>query len=184
LGWGTVAANAAIAAAYWALPLAGLWLLRRRPSLAPDRLLALLCLAFVGLCGTTHALDAATFWWPAYRLNAVVRTLTALVSLATLGVLVWRRRVLLSLPTPAEYAAALADRDEALTSAALSHANLRRMFEMRDRQNAKLTAELDAMRDSVLRLQADAAHHEFRRASDAELAALRAHMHAIRGAMQ
>jgi len=35
------------------------------------------------LCGTTHLIDAMVFWWPAYRLGALIRFLTGVVSLFT-----------------------------------------------------------------------------------------------------
>jgi light-regulated signal transduction histidine kinase (bacteriophytochrome) len=39
--------------------------------------------AFILLCGSTHFIDAIMFWVPMYRLNAIVRLATAIVSLAT-----------------------------------------------------------------------------------------------------
>jgi hypothetical protein len=39
--------------------------------------------AFIVLCGTTHIVDAIMFWAPAYRVNAMVRVATAVVSMAT-----------------------------------------------------------------------------------------------------
>lgn len=39
--------------------------------------------AFILLCGTTHFLDAMMFWVPMYRLNALLRLATAVVSLLT-----------------------------------------------------------------------------------------------------
>jgi signal transduction histidine kinase len=40
-----------------------------------------LFLAFVILCGLTHLVDALLFWWPAYRLSAILRFVTAIVSI-------------------------------------------------------------------------------------------------------
>lgn len=39
--------------------------------------------AFILLCGTTHFLDALMFWVPMYRLDALVRFVTGVVSLLT-----------------------------------------------------------------------------------------------------
>ena len=39
--------------------------------------------AFILACGSTHLLDAITFWFPAYRLNALVRFITGVVSWTT-----------------------------------------------------------------------------------------------------
>jgi light-regulated signal transduction histidine kinase (bacteriophytochrome) len=35
------------------------------------------------LCGTTHLMDAVIFWWPAYRLSALIRFATAIASIFT-----------------------------------------------------------------------------------------------------
>jgi signal transduction histidine kinase len=42
-----------------------------------------LFIAFILLCGTTHLIDAVIFWWPAYRLSALVRFIIAVVSIFT-----------------------------------------------------------------------------------------------------
>ena len=39
--------------------------------------------AFIVLCGTTHLVDAIMFWAPAYRVNAMIRVATAMVSMIT-----------------------------------------------------------------------------------------------------
>ena len=39
--------------------------------------------AFIVLCGTTHFMDALMFWLPVYRLNALLRLATAIISLMT-----------------------------------------------------------------------------------------------------
>jgi signal transduction histidine kinase len=44
----------------------------------------LLFVAFILLCGITHLMDAIIFWWPAYRLSALIRLLTAIVSVFTI----------------------------------------------------------------------------------------------------
>src|SRR5690606_26019929 len=38
-------------------------------------------------CGTVHLVEAAAFWWPAYRLSGIVKLLTAVVSCAGVVVL-------------------------------------------------------------------------------------------------
>ncbi len=40
-------------------------------------------IAFILFCGLTHFIDAVIFWWPAYRLSALLRFFTALVSVIT-----------------------------------------------------------------------------------------------------
>lgn len=59
--------------------------------------------AFILLCGITHLLDAAMFWWPTYRLNALVRFFTAVVSLSTVFALIKDLPKALALRHPEEY---------------------------------------------------------------------------------
>lgn len=49
----------------------------------PFRNLYLLFIGFIVLCGLTHLLDGLMFWWPAYRLSALMRFFTALISVVT-----------------------------------------------------------------------------------------------------
>jgi PAS domain S-box-containing protein len=42
---------------------------------------------FIFFCGTTHFVDAIIFWFPLYRLNAVILSMTALISWITVFVL-------------------------------------------------------------------------------------------------
>ena len=39
--------------------------------------------AFILLCGLTHLVDAVIFWVPAYRISALVRFITGIVSIGT-----------------------------------------------------------------------------------------------------
>lgn len=116
LVWAMVVSNLVITACYLTLPVGGWWILRRKPNLAPDKVLAVLSLVFVVLCGMTHAVDAAMFYWPGYHLNLVARWATAVVSAVT----VWRlwavRRVIARFASPAEYEAVIRDRDAALAT--------------------------------------------------------------------
>lgn len=85
-GWLYIVADLAIWAAYFTIPAFIIMLVLRRRDL-PFLNVFWLFGAFILVCGTTHLLDALAFWWPAYRLNAFVRLLTALTSWATIGAL-------------------------------------------------------------------------------------------------
>jgi anti-sigma regulatory factor (Ser/Thr protein kinase) len=73
--------------AYLWIPLVMVWAYRshRRDLLlhAPTYLIFLLYTVFITACGWTHFFDALMFVDPVYRLNGVVRALTAIVSVAT-----------------------------------------------------------------------------------------------------
>jgi signal transduction histidine kinase len=81
-GWLYIASDVAIWAAYFAIPLLLFRILNKRKDIPFPKIIWLF-IAFILLCGTTHLIDAVIFWWPAYRLSALVRFATALVSIFT-----------------------------------------------------------------------------------------------------
>ncbi len=86
--WSMVAADAAVAAAYFSIPLSILVFVRKRPDVRFHSV-ALLFSAFIFACGVTHLMDVWTIWNPDYGLQALAKVVTALISLAT-AVAVWR----------------------------------------------------------------------------------------------
>jgi two-component system cell cycle sensor histidine kinase/response regulator CckA len=96
-GWVHIVADTAIFAAYFAIPcLLAYFLIRRRdvPFLPVFWLFA----AFILSCGIGHAIEASIFWHPWYRLSALIKVCTALVSWATVVALVPLLPKALSLP--------------------------------------------------------------------------------------
>ncbi len=91
-GWTHVAADVAIFGAYLAIPLSIAFFLSKRRDIQLSALWWLFG-AFVLSCGMTHLIEATLFWHPWYRLSALMKVITALVSWATV-VVIYR-----SLPT-------------------------------------------------------------------------------------
>jgi PAS domain S-box-containing protein len=81
-GWFYIISDLLIWSAYFAIPLTILKYLSRRVNTRFLRAYFLFA-AFILACGSTHLLDAITFWFPAYRLNALVRFITGVVSWVT-----------------------------------------------------------------------------------------------------
>jgi PAS domain S-box-containing protein len=81
-GWLYIISDLLIWSAYFAIPLAILKYISRKVNARFVRLYFLFA-AFILACGSTHLLDAITFWYPAYRLNALVRFITGVVSWVT-----------------------------------------------------------------------------------------------------
>ncbi|RYE21087.1 MAG: hypothetical protein EOP42_26410 [Sphingobacteriaceae bacterium] len=79
-GWLYIFSDLTIWLAYFAIPFFLIKLLIKRKDV-PMNGVIILFLAFVFLCGLTHLIDAIIFWWPAYRLSAVLRFATAIVSI-------------------------------------------------------------------------------------------------------
>lgn len=81
-GWLYIISDLLIWSAYFAIPLIILKFISRRAKARFIRAYFLFA-GFILACGSTHLLDAITFWYPAYRLNALVRLITGIVSWAT-----------------------------------------------------------------------------------------------------
>ena len=90
-----------IALAYFSIPVALVYVARRRPELRYNWILVLFA-AFIVLCGMTHLFNVWALWQPLYRLDGVIKLLTGVVSVAT-AVVLWRLiPEALRLPTAAE----------------------------------------------------------------------------------
>jgi signal transduction histidine kinase len=85
--WLHVSADALIALAYYVIPFALIYFVRKRRDLAFDWMFVLFGI-FILACGTTHVLGIITLWNPVYRLDGVVKAITALASIATAFLLV------------------------------------------------------------------------------------------------
>lgn len=86
-GWLYIISDITIWLAYFMIPVILIWFIQQRPHI-PFLPVFWLFGAFIILCGATHLIDAIIFWWPAYRLSAIVRFVTAIVSMATVFALV------------------------------------------------------------------------------------------------
>lgn len=86
-GWIHIISDLAIWGAYLAIPFILILFITRRKDF-PFHNVFWLFGAFIFACGTTHWLEAAMFWWPAYRLMGLVKAATALISWATVIALI------------------------------------------------------------------------------------------------
>ncbi len=82
-GWLYIASDLLIWFSYFMIPVIIINYLAKKKHALKFNKTYLYFAAFIVLCGTTHFLDAVMFWFPMYRLNALVRFATALVSLLT-----------------------------------------------------------------------------------------------------
>jgi PAS domain S-box-containing protein len=87
-GWMYIISDILIWLSYFAIPVILLFYAWKKKDSLPFRKVFLLFVAFILACGLTHLLDAVIFWWPAYRLSALLRLATASVSVLTVFALV------------------------------------------------------------------------------------------------
>jgi signal transduction histidine kinase/CheY-like chemotaxis protein len=99
--WTYAVSDIGIGVAYFTIPLALAIFVQQRRDLV-FRPIFWLFVAFILLCGATHWLDVLTLWVPAYGLQAMVKAMTAVVSLVTAITLWWQMPQALALPSPAQ----------------------------------------------------------------------------------
>ena len=86
-GWLYIISDLLIWSAYFTIPLVILKYVSKKQNIRFVRLYFLFA-AFILACGSTHFLDAAAFWFPAYRLNGLMRFVTGVLSWITVFYLV------------------------------------------------------------------------------------------------
>lgn len=82
-GWLYIISDLSIWLAYFAIPFILAFFYYRRKREIPYKTVFILFIGFIIACGLTHLIDAIIFWWPAYKLSAMLRLGTALVSWGT-----------------------------------------------------------------------------------------------------
>ena len=102
--WLQVVSDSLIALSYYAIPLLLVSFMRRRRDLNFRWIFVAFAL-FILACGTTHLLGVVTVWHPIYRLEGLVKAVTAAASLATAVLLVPLIPTLVALPSPSGLAA-------------------------------------------------------------------------------
>jgi two-component system sensor kinase FixL len=99
--WLHSVSDGVIALSYYSIPAALAYFAYKRKDL-PFQGIFVLFVLFILACGTTHLLGAITLWEPVYRLDGLVKALTAVVSLPTAVALWWLMPKALALPSQEE----------------------------------------------------------------------------------
>ena len=133
--WLNVGSDGLIAAAYFAIPVSLVTLVRRRMTAIPFPAIFLMFAAFILLCGLTHIMEIWTVWNPAYRLGGALKLVTGIVSLATTVTLVRLIPLALQLRSPQ---ALQREVDARTAELAQSNATLRRTIEELERQREQV----------------------------------------------
>ena len=108
-GWLYICSDLAIWAAYFVIPIFLFQFIKKKPNI-PLPTVFWLFGAFIIFCGLTHLMDAIIFWWPGYRLSAMLRFITAVVSWITIFAIYKYIPAALSLKTSKDFEAELIER--------------------------------------------------------------------------
>jgi PAS domain S-box-containing protein len=123
-----VISDLVVAISYFAIPLVLLRVVLKRKERLFRRL-AILFVLFIGACGTTHLLEVWTIWHPMYRLEAVVKAATALLSVTTALVLARLLAQIHRLPSVSELDKQMEERRWAEAAAAEKEERFRKFVE-------------------------------------------------------
>lgn len=102
--WLSVISDMAISLAYYAIAILLFWFLRKRQDVKFSWILVAFG-GFILACGTTHLLGVWTLWHATYRLDGVMKAITALASVITIVLMVPLLPALVVLPNPRQLAA-------------------------------------------------------------------------------
>ncbi len=97
--WLNAGSDFLIALAYYCIPFFLVYLVKKRRDL-PFNWAFLLFSFFILACGTTHVMGIVTIWKPLYRLDGVIKGVTALASMATAIAVLPLIPKVLALPSP------------------------------------------------------------------------------------
>lgn len=146
VGWMHVVSDIGIWSAYFAIPLVLASFVARKQDL-PFRSIFILFAAFILLCGLTHLVDAAIFWWPIYRFGAVLKLFTAAVSWGTVLALFPVVPQVLALRSPQELEREIDRRREAEERLQQANAELEQRVQERTAELSQAIEQLSSERE-------------------------------------
>ena len=142
--WLHILSDLVIWLSYFMIPLTlAYFMYKKRAESIPFRSVLLLFIVFILGCGLTHLTDAAMFWWPAYRVNAFIRLITAVVSFGTVFALVRIAPRVAALRTPDALEKMVEDRTHELQALNITLQGEIRQRERVEEKLKKLNAELE-----------------------------------------
>jgi len=142
LVWLHVVSDALIALAYFSIPIALIYFIRKRRDL-PFNWMFLCFGTFIMACGTTHAMEVWTLWHGMYWLSGAIKAVTAMASVPTAILLVHLVPRALALPSPEAMKLEIAERKRA--QQALHEAKEELELKVRER-----TAELSKANEELV----------------------------------
>jgi two-component system CheB/CheR fusion protein len=131
-GWLYIISDIVTGICYFLIPFILWFFLYKNKQWKSFRAIIVLFILFIVACGSTHLIDAAIFWWPAYRVSALLRVLTAIVSTTTVFALIKIAPRILQLKSPEALEKLVAER-----TAELSDLNQRLQLEIESRKIAE-----------------------------------------------
>jgi signal transduction histidine kinase/CheY-like chemotaxis protein len=146
--WLNVISDGLIALSYYAIPFLLFRFIRRRKDLSFQWIFVAFAV-FILACGTTHLMAVWTIWTATYRLDGVIKAITALASMLTAILLVPLTPKLIALPSPAQLEAINAGLEKEIGERKNAEEQVRCMNAELEHRVAERTAELLAANEQL-----------------------------------
>ncbi|HTM49240.1 MAG TPA: ATP-binding protein [Bryobacteraceae bacterium] len=170
--WLHVTSDALIALAYFFIPFTLVHLVRKRPDLVFNWMFVLFSI-FILACGATHAMAIWTLWHATYRLDGVVKLITAVASVPTAILLIRLVPEVVKLPSPEQLrsanlalAAEIAERKRAEEEVRKLNAQLELRVQERTLQLESSNLKLQQLNDALRRSNDDLNHFAYAASHD------------------
>lgn len=156
LVWLHVISDILIALAYFSIPIALIYFIKKRRDLPFNWIFACFGL-FIMACGATHAMEVWTLWHANYWLSGAIKALTAMASVPTAILLFDLIPKALAIPSPDALRAEIAERMRAQVALSEAKNELERRVQERTAEltnaNARLIAEIEYRKQAEDRLR-------------------------------
>ena len=146
-GWLHIVSDTSIWAAYFLIPVILFYFKRISNGDLPKPVHRMIpyFMAFIFFCGTTHLIDAAMFYYPAYRFLGVMKAATALISWATVLSLIPVMPKFLKLRTGNE----VQEIEKEVVALKLEKAEVERLLEMAKDTNEQIKLKLSEVEKAL-----------------------------------
>jgi chemotaxis family two-component system sensor kinase Cph1 len=146
--WLHVASDAGISAAYLLVAGALMRNYRAHPTALLARLFWVCAIVFFAV-GAAHLLEAAMFWWPAFRLTVLVEASAAVISLLTAVVVIPLLPQAVALRSPSDIRREIDQRRKTEMELRQTHAQLEGVIEQRTAELASKNQEMEQFLNTV-----------------------------------
>lgn len=141
-GWLYITSDLLVWSAYFAIPFIIIRYISKKHDARFIRLYFLFA-GFILACGATHFFDAVTFWYPVYRINALIRFITGLLSWITVLYLIRLLPLAFSLRSSRELEAEVEQRKKAEAQVRELNNTLERKVQQRTLELERKNKELE-----------------------------------------
>jgi two-component system, NarL family, sensor histidine kinase UhpB len=146
--WLHVISDGVITLSYYCIPLALVYLVRRRQDL-PFNWIFWMFGAFIRGCGTTHLMEIWTVWHPTYFLSGIVKATTAAISVATALALIPLIPKAIALPSPQQLRSVNSELERQVAARTQRERDLMRLTQQLEHRIKERTGELEAINKSL-----------------------------------